>query len=209
MTMKLARRVFLSIALAAALHVPLQAAAQSGTEVHDLTDAELTEEQLIELLKPTAPEPLRERGVAVSGGRPKCTVYRQQATRGIAVASASTPVAIQVFFAYNSAELLPEAARNLDRLGKALASDVLGSSCFRIEGHTDSTGSDLFNRGLSERRAQTVVRYLASKFGLDPDRLLAVGYGEHSPMASNEDEAGRSRNRRVQVVNLGYGRVEP
>jgi outer membrane protein OmpA-like peptidoglycan-associated protein len=176
-----------------------------------LTDAELTEERLIELLQPATdpPEPLRARGVGVAAARPKCTLYRRQMTRGIAVKPASEAVAMPIPFAFNSADLLPEATRRLDTVGRALSSGKLSSSCFRIEGHTDSVGSDDYNRRLSNMRAQSVVRYLAKNFGLNSERLLSEGFGEKRPIADNETDEGRSRNRRVQIVNLGYGEADP
>ncbi len=67
-----------------------------------------------------------------------------------------------------------------------------------VEGHADSVGSDMYNRGLSQRRAQAVVDYLVGKVGIGAGRLEAIGYGESTPVASNETEEGRAKNRRVQ-----------
>ena len=69
-----------------------------------------------------------------------------------------------------------------------------------IEGHTDSNGSDDYNQGLSKRRAETVKMALISKYGINPNRLTAVGYGESRPIATNETSDGRYTNRRVMVV---------
>ncbi len=68
-----------------------------------------------------------------------------------------------------------------------------------VEGHTDSRGSETFNQGLSERRAQSVANYLISK-GIDASRLTARGYGESRPVASNDSKDGRWKNRRVELV---------
>ncbi len=65
-----------------------------------------------------------------------------------------------------------------------------------IQGHTDSIGSDEYNKGLSERRANSVQQYLI-KNGIDASRLSTQGFGETSPVASNDTEAGRAHNRRV------------
>ena len=78
-------------------------------------------------------------------------------------------------------------------LGKYPDSDVL------IVGHTDATGSDAYNQGLSERRARSAAGYLASR-GVQPDRIETNGRGEAEPVADNGDEAGRSKNRRVEVA---------
>ena len=69
-----------------------------------------------------------------------------------------------------------------------------------IEGHTDSTASDAYNQKLSERRAQAVQKMLIEKYGIDPNRLIATGYGESRPIASNTTKDGRQQNRRVIAV---------
>ncbi len=68
-----------------------------------------------------------------------------------------------------------------------------------VEGHTDSRGSDAFNQRLSERRAQSVVKYLVSR-GIDANRLTARGRGESMPVASNDTKDGRRKNRRVDLI---------
>jgi outer membrane protein OmpA-like peptidoglycan-associated protein len=196
--------------LALALTLPLgvrSAAAQGGEAVvHDLTAVEVTEEQLIEILTPKSgsPEPLRARGLGVVA-RPSCASQRREMTRGIAPKPVTDVAAIRVHFAFDSAELLPEARRELEVLARVLGSPQLTAACFRIEGHADSVGSDAYNHRLSQARADAVVRYLVDGFRLDPERLLPVGFGEREPIAENETEAGRARNRRVQIANLGAG----
>lgn len=71
----------------------------------------------------------------------------------------------------------------------------------RIEGHTDWIGSDAYNQGLSQRRANSVRQYLIDK-GIAPDRLVAVGYGETRPIADNNTVLGRAKNRRVEFTVL-------
>jgi outer membrane protein OmpA-like peptidoglycan-associated protein len=72
----------------------------------------------------------------------------------------------------------------------------------QVEGHTDSRGNDDANQSLSERRAQSVVKYLISR-GVAAERLTAVGFGESKPIADNNTNAGRSTNRRVEFVIIG------
>lgn len=72
------------------------------------------------------------------------------------------------------------------------------SAGFTVEGHTDSTGGDDLNRELSELRANAVKNFLV-KYGIDPNRLLTVGYGESKPIFSNKTRYGRARNRRVEI----------
>ena len=67
-----------------------------------------------------------------------------------------------------------------------------------VEGHTDSVGSDSSNQILSEDRAQAVVDYLVDR-GIDPSRLVAVGFGESRPIADNETAEGQQLNRRIEV----------
>ncbi|WP_290793288.1 OmpA family protein [Halomonas sp.] len=102
----------------------------------------------------------------------------------------------EVNFAFDSAELQPQAEMTLDEVARRLRehTDVR----IRIEGHTDSMGSAQYNQGLSERRANSVRDYLASQ-GVDANRMMAVGYGEQRPVASNETDEGRALNRRVEI----------
>ncbi len=67
-----------------------------------------------------------------------------------------------------------------------------------VTGHTDSTGSHVYNQDLSKRRAMSVAQYMASQ-GVLADRLLTRGYGETSPIASNATSSGRAQNRRVEI----------
>ena len=69
-----------------------------------------------------------------------------------------------------------------------------------IEGHTDNSGDAAYNKDLSQRRADSVRAYLIQNFGIDPNRLTAIGYGEQRPVASNDTRQGRAQNRRVVAV---------
>ena len=71
----------------------------------------------------------------------------------------------------------------------------------QLEGHTDSMGTDAYNMNLSKRRAESVKRFVVEKYNIKPSRISTVGYGESKPVASNDTDAGRQRNRRV-VVNI-------
>lgn len=171
--------------------------ASRGQEVQDLTTHQPTSQELVETLRP------RTRGIAIApvamAGVGSCQVYRQ--TRGIA--PVADIAALHITFAFDSAEIDRESLPTLKSLGEALKSNELGTSCMQIEGHTDSKGSDAYNQKLSQRRAQSVIRYLAKSLGVEEDRLLAVGKGEIEPIADNGTDTGRQKNRRVQVINLG------
>jgi OOP family OmpA-OmpF porin len=112
-------------------------------------------------------------------------------------------VDLNVQFSTGSAELTQAAVRTLNELGKALSSPTLAEYHFRIEGHTDTVGTAEANKALSERRAETVVNYLSSKFGVKKSRLQAVGMGEESLLVPTPDQTAEVRNRRVHVVNTG------
>jgi len=69
-----------------------------------------------------------------------------------------------------------------------------------IEGHTDSVGSNAYNKKLSQRRAESVKKYMVEKGGIDANRLKAQGFGEEKPIASNKTKEGRQQNRRVEAA---------
>jgi OmpA-OmpF porin, OOP family len=80
------------------------------------------------------------------------------------------------------------------------AIDVFPRSELIIEGHTDSFGGDDFNQKLSQERAESVQQYMINAMRIPTYRLIATGYGETRPVASNETESGRTRNRRIDIV---------
>jgi outer membrane protein OmpA-like peptidoglycan-associated protein len=102
-----------------------------------------------------------------------------------------------VLFDTGQATLKAGAATTVDRLAQFMRDYPERS--VRIEGHTDSAGSDDANQSLSERRAQAVREALMQR-GLEAPRIGAVGYGEARPIADNETAAGRQQNRRVEIV---------
>ena len=116
--------------------------------------------------------------------------------------SAPPTVRLPIFFEFNSTTLRPEAHTLLDKVGAALASDELETFRFSVEGHTDSIGSEGFNEQLSHDRAAVVKAYLMAE-GVPEERLSTLGHGETTPVANNETDGGRQRNRRVELINLG------
>jgi outer membrane protein OmpA-like peptidoglycan-associated protein len=137
-----------------------------------------------------------------------------QNLRGIKLINPATPaaakgtdaapsVSLSVEFATGSAELTPQAQKSLDSLGAALTSKDLANFHFRIEGHTDTVGSPAYNKALSARRADAAAAYLATKFGVVPTRLQAVGMGEDGLAVPTPPQTANAQNRRVKVVNLG------
>jgi outer membrane protein OmpA-like peptidoglycan-associated protein len=102
-----------------------------------------------------------------------------------------------VLFDTGKATLKPGAYSTIERLATVLKED--SSRRVMIEGHTDSTGSDEYNQGLSERRAQSVQAALFER-GVEASQISTVGKGETTPVASNDNAAGRQQNRRVELV---------
>ncbi len=175
-------------------------------------------DQIINSLKPSGNLVLGgTRGIRIGPAgdvatQPRSPAQQPRIASSRPVAASATPasapaagpaVNLTVNFAAGSAELTPEAMRTLDQLGQALSSKDLAGYRFRIEGHTDTVGSEEYNRALSERRAEAVVEYVARKFGVDQGRLQAVGMGEAGLLVQTPPETAEPRNRRVQVINLG------
>lgn len=102
-----------------------------------------------------------------------------------------------VNFAFDSAELTTSGKANLDKLSEVLKNNP--DTNINIYGHTDSKGTDAYNQGLSERRAASVKNYLISK-GVASSRMFTMGVGEKEPVATNDTEAGRAQNRRVEFA---------
>jgi OOP family OmpA-OmpF porin len=100
-------------------------------------------------------------------------------------------------FNFNKAEIKPEYYSILEEVVSVMKMNPLMD--ILIEGHTDSVGSDDYNQKLSERCSQSVKKYLASK-GIESQRMTAMGFGESRPIASNEADEGRSKNRRVELT---------
>lgn len=100
-----------------------------------------------------------------------------------------------IFFEFNKTTLLPESYGELDKVVSFIKENNIKK--IEISGHTDSEGSDAYNKKLSEGRAQSVVNYLTEK-GVREESLLAVGYGEEKPIDTNTTEVGMAKNRRVE-----------
>lgn len=142
-------------------------------------------------------ESLRQRGT-----RSLSMAEREQIA---ALAGTRPAIDLEIGFDYDSAKISEQSQAAVQELGKALSNPVLKGSTFVVAGHTDAVGSESYNRGLSERRAETIKRVLTGKFGLNGADLVTVGYGEAKPktgMAPTDP-----RNRRVQVVNLAGASV--
>jgi outer membrane protein OmpA-like peptidoglycan-associated protein len=119
----------------------------------------------------------------------------------IAELAATKPkIDLEIQFDYNSADISKNSVTAVQELGKALSDASLKGSTFVVAGHTDAIGGEAYNQDLSERRADTIKKYLTEKYGITGSNLVAVGYGKTKPKDANApmDPA----NRRVQVVNM-------
>ena len=150
-----------------------------------------------------------------SNGRPKCNLLGENQECGApapapAPAPARPPMAAPapapdgcgrivlrgVNFAFDRSEVDGPSSVVLDAAADQL--NECRNVAVRVEGHTDWIGTDAYNEGLSERRAESVRSHLVSR-GVSASRLTAVGYGESQPIASNETDEGRALNRRVEL----------
>jgi outer membrane protein OmpA-like peptidoglycan-associated protein len=119
----------------------------------------------------------------------------------IATIAADKPnIDLEITFDYNSANISATSLPGVEALGKALSDPNLKGSTFVVAGHTDAAGGESYNQDLSERRADSIKRYLVDKFRITGSDLVTVGYGKSKPKDPNApmDPA----NRRVQVVNM-------
>lgn len=177
-------------------------------------DNNISAGQIVDALKP---KPLT-RGLSV-GPQVDTTVQAKEATflntvrnrstrslstgerEQIAELAATKPkIDLEIQFDYNSADIAKTSMASVQALGKALSDPALKGSTFVVAGHTDATGGEQYNQGLSERRADTIKKYLMQNYGLNGNDLVTVGYGETKlkDAANSADPA----NRRVQVVNM-------
>ena len=171
-----------------------------------------------QISKALQPKPLT-RGLSVSGqqadtaAQAKETTFvnslRNRPTRSLSLGereevaqlAANKPnIDLEIHFDYNSADISKGSTQAVQELGKALSDPSLKGSTFVVAGHTDAIGGEEYNQGLSERRADTIKRYLTEKFGINGSDLVTVGYGKTKPKDANAPMD--PVNRRVQVVNM-------
>ncbi|NYT79520.1 OmpA family protein [Alcaligenaceae bacterium] len=129
---------------------------------------------------------------------------------GVPVAQAEAPVVAptatkvvlnaDTFFDFDKSTIKPEGRQILDQV--ASQANTINLETLIATGHTDSIGTEAYNMGLSERRANSVKAYLLSK-GIPSDRIYVEGKGELQPRASNATREGRAQNRRVEIEIVG------
>jgi len=124
---------------------------------------------------------------------PEIDVERDFADKGVFITN-------EIFFEFNSDEITPDSYSLIDKIGKVLEKHP--AWVIEVAGHTDSIGTESYNKKLSERRAKAVKNYLVANFTIVPENLSAQGYGESMPIADNGTSEGRAQNRRVEFKKI-------
>jgi outer membrane protein OmpA-like peptidoglycan-associated protein len=116
------------------------------------------------------------------------------------IAKEHPSVDIEIKFPFSSSDIGPAAVPAVTALGRALSSAELKGGTFVVAGHTDAVGSYVSNQELSERRAESVKRYLVSNCQVPAANLVTVGYAKTK--LKNDSDPNAAENRRVQIVNM-------
>jgi outer membrane protein OmpA-like peptidoglycan-associated protein len=177
---------------------------------------DVTEDQIVRALAP-AKKPLT-RGLSVGPPADPAVVaeegrfvqkIRGRSTRSLSatereeiasIAKDKPNIDLEITFEYNSADISAKSLSSVQALGKALTNPDLKGSTFVVAGHTDAAGGETYNQDLSERRADSIKRYLTDKYGIAGSDLVTVGYGKSKLKDPSQPMA--EANRRVQVVNM-------
>lgn len=149
---------------------------------------------------PAPPAPVAEAPAPAPAPTPAYVAPPAPAPVAVAPEPAPAPkklVLEGVNFDYDKSTLRQEDLAIIDRDAAGL--EKWGNVTIEVAGHTDSRGSDEYNMVLSRERAEAVRNYLISK-GIAADRLIAKGYGESQPVADNDTDEGRFKNRRVELI---------
>jgi outer membrane protein OmpA-like peptidoglycan-associated protein len=129
---------------------------------------------------------------------PNCVIERETLGPGSDIIGSYTIDLVNDEFDFDSARLKPGMERALDDLARRVRAST-GDELLTVVGHTDAIGSPRYNYDLGLRRAASSKRYLVSNGGLDPARIRVSSAGADRPVASNDTESGRARNRRIEI----------
>lgn len=161
-----------------------------------ITDISKAKEEEIARLKGTYDELVTDMKKEIEEGQVKITRLADRL---------SVSMVDKILFPSGEADITPAGVKILERVGRVLKNT--NNKIIRVEGHTDNVSikpplQKQFptNWELSTARATNVVRFLQEKVGVEPKRLQAIGMSEYHPVASNANEAGRSRNRRIEIT---------
>ena len=153
-------------------------------------------------------DPNRTRTGALAGGavgayqdRQEAELRRELAGSGVDVVRQGDNITLNmpgnITFAFDSSNLQPQFYPVLDNVADTL--NNYNQTVIEVAGHTDSVGDAAYNQNLSVQRAQSVANYLSGR-GVMQQRMIVTGAGETRPIASNDTEAGRAQNRRVEIT---------
>ena len=149
-----------------------------------------------------APEPVKELdsdGDGVFDSKDQCPdtprQYKVDAVGCPMELTETVAVKLAIRFDYDKAIVKDEYLDEVGNLAKFMNQYL--NTVVTVEGHTDSAGTDAYNKALSQRRADSVKSVLITKYGVEAERVKAVGYGEEKPIADNKTAEGREENRRV------------
>ena len=177
---------------------------------------DVTEDQILRALAPAkkpltrglSAGPQADPAITAEEGRFVQTI-RGRATRSLSsdereeiatIAQDKPNIDLEITFDYNSADISAKSMPSVQALGRALINPDLKGSTFVVAGHTDAVGGEAYNQDLSERRADSIKRYLVDKFSIGGADLVTVGYGKSKLKDPSNPMA--EVNRRVQVVNM-------
>ncbi|MCK1403911.1 OmpA family protein [Bradyrhizobium sp. 76] len=201
------------MAIGAALSLPASPAFAGD----DGNSKNVTEDEIVRALAPTNKK-LLTRGLSIAPQAASASSavetkliqsVRGRSTRSLSstereeIASAAMDkpnIDLEITFDYNSANISTKSLTSVQALGRALTSPDLKGSTFVLAGHTDAAGGESYNQELSERRADSIKRYLVDKYSISATDLVTVGYGKSK--LKDPAQPLSEVNRRVQVVNM-------
>jgi outer membrane protein OmpA-like peptidoglycan-associated protein len=198
----LARVLVAAGALCMMLGAPISAAELSKQQIFDALSDKHTTRSLSHGERPAAPSPEDRafvEGLRHRSNRSLSVIDRDQAEAYVKDRDRPN-VDLTVNFDYDSAKITVKAVSQLTEFGMALAEPEYKDAVMFVGGHTDAKGGDSYNQLLSERRAESVKRFLVEKFHLTPANLVTAGFGRQH--LKNAAEPLAAENRRVQVANL-------
>ncbi len=177
---------------------------------------EVTEDQILKALTPTkkpltrglsigsqaepAANPAETKFVSTIRGRTTRSLSKSEREEIAAIVQDKPKIDLEINFDYNSADISAKSLSSVQALGRALSNAELKGSTFVVAGHTDAAGGEGYNQELSERRAESIKKYLVDKYGINGTDLVTVGYGKSKLKDPSQPMA--EANRRVQVVNM-------
>jgi outer membrane protein OmpA-like peptidoglycan-associated protein len=147
-----------------------------------------------------APNPAETKLINSIRGRSTRSLSSTEREEIASMAKDKPNIDLTITFDYNSADISAKSLPEVQKLGRALTSSGLQGSTFLLAGHTDAAGSDSYNQDLSERRADSIKRYLIDNYHIASADLVTVGYGKTK--LKDPSQPFSEVNRRVQVVNM-------